>query len=277
MSTRRDPGQTPALPGDYHVHTKYSDGDGSVEECVRHAVAIGLPEIGIADHLSGVEDAAWDAASISFAQLDDYVGEVQAVAERHHDITVLLGVEADYVTEHEAGLAELLSAYPFDYVVGGVHVLDGFDFDDPAKRDDVRWSDPDALFAAYYQAVRRAAEFGRFDIIAHLGYIGLWGHEAGTSVVAEIDAVLDAMAASGCAIELNTDRISDPAGVMYPSVDVLRRAFGRGIPLVISSDAHDAEDVGRLWDEAMAMAIEAGYGEALSISDRTLVPLPAPR
>jgi histidinol-phosphatase (PHP family) len=267
----------PALPGDYHLHTTYSDGSGSIEECVARALALGLPEIGIADHLSGVEHTEWDAASMPFERLDDYVEEVRAAASRHDDIRVLLGVEADYVTEHEAELAELLSAYPFDYVVGGVHVLDGFDFDDPAKRDDARWSDHDALFRANYRAVRRAAEFGRFAFIAHLDYVGLWGHKPGPGVGAEIDAALDAMAASGTAIELNTDRVSDPAGVMYPSLDILCRARQRGIPLVVSSDAHDAEHVGRLWDEAMEQAREAGYREALRISDRTLVPLPAPR
>ena len=64
---------------------------------------------------------------------------------------------------------------------------------------------------------------------------------------------------------------------MYPSVDILRRARDLDIPLVISSDAHDAEHVGRLWGEGMEQAREAGYRETLRISDRTLVPLPAPR
>ncbi len=274
MARAQEDGLPPVLPGDYHVHTTYSDGSGSVEECVQRAVALGLPEVGIADHLSGVEHGAWDAASIPFERLDDYVEEVRAVAARHDDINVLLGVEADYVTEHEAGFSELLPAYPFDYVVGGIHVLGGFDFDDPAKRGDPRWSDPDALFVAYYESARRAAEFGRFAFIAHLDYIGLWGHKPGPGVDARIDAALDAMAASGTAIELNTDRVSDPAGVMYPSPDTLRRACGRGIPLVVSSDAHAAEHVGRLWGEAIATAREAGYRETLRLSDRTLVPLP---
>ena len=270
---RNGGGPLTALPGDYHVHTIYSDGAGSVEECVARAVAAGLAEIGIADHLSAVQPTAWDSASIPLARLDDYVEEVMDVAARHDDITVLLGAEADYVPEHEAELAQLLSAYPFHYVIGGVHVLDGFEFDDPAKRDDVRWTDPDALFTANYRAVRRAAEFGRFDVIAHLDYIGLWGHRAGPQVDVEIDAALDAMAASRTAIELNTDRISDPAGVMYPSVEILRRAQARGIPLVISSDAHEADHVGRLWDDGMATAGEAGYRETLRLSDRALVPL----
>jgi hypothetical protein len=44
--------------------------------------------------------------------------------------------------------------------------------------------------------------------------------------------------------------------------------------LVISSDAHAAQHVGRLWDEGIATARDAGYRETLRLSDRTLVPLP---
>jgi histidinol-phosphatase (PHP family) len=262
------------LPGDYHIHTTFSDGRDSVEECVRRAVALGLAEVGIADHLAAPQATAWDLGSMPLVHLDDYVGEVLAAAARHRDITVLLGVEADYLPQYEEELAALLDAYPFQYVVGGVHVLDGFGFDEPDARDDPRWADSDSVFRANYRTVRAAVAYGRFDVIAHLDYVGLWGHKAGPGVDPALDAALDAMAARGIAIELNTDRISDPAGVMYPSPDILRRARARGIPLVIDSDAHRAEHVGRFWDEAIAMARDAGYRETLRLSDRTLVPLP---
>ena len=67
---------------------------------------------------------------------------------------------------------------------------------------------------------------------------------------------------------MNTDRISDPAGVMYPSPALLRAACERGIKLVISSDAHEADHVGRLWGEGIALARAAGYRETLRLSDR---------
>jgi histidinol-phosphatase (PHP family) len=196
------------------------------------------------------------------------------VAARHDDVKVLLGVEAEFVAGQEAALAEHLSAWPFEVVVLGVHEVDGFIFDDPALRKDPRWDDPDALLVAYYRTVRRACEWGRFDIFAHLDYIGLWGHRPGPTVQPEIEAALDALAASGAAIELNTDRFSDPVGVMYPSVAILRAAHARGISLAIDSDAHEVEEVGRAWEEAIALAREAGYRETLRLSDRALVPLP---
>jgi histidinol-phosphatase (PHP family) len=266
-----------ALPGDYHIHTTYSDGSDSVVECIEHAIAVGLPEIGIADHVSSVQPTPWDMPTIPFAHLERYVDEVRDAARRYDEITVLLGVEADYVPEHEEQLRALLDDWQFDYVIGGVHMADGFDFNDPAMRHDPRWSDADGLFAAYYETVRRAAELGAFDVIAHLDYIGLWGHTPGPAVASVIDSSLDAIAASGAAIELNTDRISDPAGVMYPSDELLSAASRRRIPLVISSDAHSAQRVGGLWNEAVERAVRAGYAGALRLSDRTVVPLPQRR
>jgi histidinol-phosphatase (PHP family) len=262
------------LPGDYHVHTTFSDGAGSVAECIEQAIAVGLPEIGIADHLSAQQPSPWAMPTIPLTQLERYVTEVRDAASRYDEITVLLGIEADYAPEHEPQMHALLDAWPFDYVIGGVHTVEGFDFDDAAYRHDPRWSEADALFAAYYGSVRRAAEFGGFDVIAHLDYIGLWGHTPSPAVSDAIAAALDAIAASGAALELNTDRFSDPAGVMYPSDNLLRAAGARGIPLVISSDAHAAVQVGQLWSEATERALRAGFGRALRLSDRTLVPLP---
>ncbi len=262
------------LPGDYHVHTTFSDGSGSVAECVEHAISVGLSEIGISDHISAVQPTPWEMPSVPYARLDRYVAEVREAAQRYGDITVLLGIEADYLPEHADALDALLDAWPFDYVIGGVHMVDGFDFNDPALRHDPRWSAPDALFAAYYETVRQAADFGRFDIIAHLDYIGLWGHTPGATVSAAVDRALRAIAAGDAAIELNTDRLSDPAGVMYPSDELLRAANELGIPLVISSDAHAARHVGRLWGEAMERAVRAGFREALRLSDHATIPLP---
>jgi histidinol-phosphatase (PHP family) len=239
---------------------------------VLRAAELGLPEIGIADHVAA-KPAPGETWYVPPARLAAYVDDVHAVAAHHPEIRVLLGLEAEYVAGQEAELDRLLDVWPFEFVVLGVHVVDGFEFDEPGLRDDARWADPDALLTAYYRTVRRAAEYVRFDILAHFDYIGLWGHRPGPVVLPEIYAALDALAASGAALELNTDRISDPAGVMYPAPEVLRAARRRGIPLVIDSDAHEVAEVGRLWGEAIANARAAGYHETLRISDGALVPL----
>ena len=202
-------GSAAAPPGDYHVHTAWSDGTGTVEDVVRRAAELGLPEIAVAEHFTpspGPDEDWW----LRPEQLGDYVADVRAAAARHDDVRVLLGVEAEYVAGREAELEEVLSAWPFEVVVLGIHEVDGFVFDDPALRGDPRWDDPDALLAAYYRTARQAAEWGRFDILAHLDYISLWGHRPGPAVLPEIEAALDALAASGAAIELNTRPLHRP-------------------------------------------------------------------
>ena len=260
-------------PGDYHVHTRFSDGEGEPAQCVGRAVALGLPEIGITDHLTPAALGGEGEWSIARERLDEYVGAVRAAAARYPEITVLLGVEADYVPGAEDELAELLGAYPFDYAIGAVHYVDGFSFDDPPNRDDRRWAGG-ALYERYYEVLGHAASTGLFDILAHIDYIALWGHTVGADVSAAEDQALRAIAAAGAAVEVNTTGALEPAGRMHPAPDLLARACRLGIPLVFGSDAHEVEQVGWEFDSAVALARQAGYRTCLELSSGAQTPLP---
>lgn len=262
------------LPGDYHVHTRFSDGEGEPAQCVERALGLGLPAIGISDHLTPAVLGAEGDWSIRHDCLDEYVGAVRDAAARYPGITVLLGVEADYVPGAEDELAGLLGAYPFDYVIGGLHYIDGFSFDDEATREDALWDDAASLYRRYYALVSRAAACGLFDVLAHLDYVMLWGRRTEADISAAEDEALAAMAAGGVAIEVNTTGTLDPAGRMYPAPGLLERARRLGIPLVFGSDAHEVGQVGWQWDAAVALARRAGYRTSLELSSRTQRPLP---
>jgi histidinol-phosphatase (PHP family) len=261
-------------PGDYHVHTRFSDGEGEPAQCVARALALGLPEIGISDHLAPSVLAADGDWSIRRERLDEYVGAVRDAAADYPEITVLLGVEADFVPGAEDELAQMLAAYPCDYVIGAVHYVDGFAFDDPPNRDDRRWADGAALYERYYEVLGRAASTGLFDVLAHVDYIGLWGHVVRADVPAAEDEALRAIAAAGAAIEVNTTGTLDPAGQMYPAPGLLERAQRLGIPLVFGSDAHAIDQVGWSFAEGVALAKGAGYTSCLRLSSRSEQPLP---
>jgi histidinol-phosphatase (PHP family) len=262
------------LPGDYHVHTRFSDGEGEPAQCVERALALGLPEIGITDHLTPSVLGAEGDWSISHERLDEYVRVVRAAAARYPEITVLLGVEVDYVPGTELELAGLLDAYPFDYVIGGLHYVDGFSFDDPPNRDDRRWDDAASLYARYYELVSSAAVSGLFDVVAHLDYVMLWGRRTDADISAAEDEALAAMAAHGVAIEVNTTGTLEPAGRMHPAPDLLERARRLGIPVVFGSDAHEVEQVGWQFAAAVALARQAGYRTSLELSSGAQKPLP---
>jgi histidinol-phosphatase (PHP family) len=262
------------LPGDYHVHTRFSDGEGGPAQCAERALALGLPEIGISDHLTPSVLRAEGDCSIRHERLDEYVGAVRDAAERYPEITVLLGIEVDYLPGTEDEIAGLLGAYPFDYVIGGLHHVDGFSFDDPPNRDDRRWADGVTLYERYYALLGRAASTGLFDVLAHVGYITLWGHVVRADVSAAEDEALRAIAAAGAAVEANTTGTLDPAGRMYPAPGLLDRAQRLGIPLVFGSDAHKVDQVGWSFDDGVALAKRMGYSSWLRLSSRTEEPLP---
>jgi len=261
-------------PGDYHVHTRFSDGEGEPAEYVERALALGLPQIGISDHLTPAILGAGGEWSIGHDCLHEYVGAVRDAAARYPEITVLLGVEADYVPGAEDELAGLLGAHRFDYVIGGLHYVDGFSFDDDDAREDSRWDDAASLYRRYYALVSRAAACGLFDVLAHLDYIMLWGRRTTVDISAAEDEALAAMAAHGVAIEVNTTGTLEPAGRMHPAADLLERACRLGIPLVFGSDAHEVDQVGWQFDAAVALARQAGYRTSLELSSRTQKPLP---
>ena len=259
--------------GDYHVHTRFSDGEGEVAEFVERAIALGLPEIGFADHL--VPPGLGEAGSYGVApdQLEDYVTAVREAAVHYPEIRVLLSVEADYLIEHEDALAEMLAQFPFDYVVGSIHFVGSFDFADEAKEHHPRWDDVDDVFRGYYEATCHAAESGLFQIMAHVGYVGLWGHQPSEAIVASEDKALRAVADAGMVLELNTGGPLDPIGEMYPSESVLQRAALMGVPLTLSSDAHTTDDLAMLYGEGVARARAAGYTTVVRMSDGSAIPL----
>jgi histidinol-phosphatase (PHP family) len=262
-----------ALP-DYHVHTCFSDGEGEVAECIERAVALQLPEIGISDHLAPASLGDRASYAVAHHRLDRYVEAVRDAGARYREITVLLGVEADYLPGVEKELAATLDAYPFDYVIGSVHYVDGFAFDDEHTRRHELWSDVDAVYRGYYRALRLAAAFGRFDVVGHFDYAKVWGYRPVGDMTDHEREALAAVAVSGAAIEINTSGARGPAGEMYPAPGLLARACRMGIPLTFGSDAHCVREIGEGFAEAATLARAAGYRSVLRLSDGRRVRLP---
>jgi hypothetical protein len=106
--------------------------------------------------------------------LPDYVAEVQALKAAYPGY-VLLGIEADYRPGTVTEVQGLLENYPFDYVIGSVHFLEDWGFDDPRHIDEYRGRDVDSLWAQYLELVGDAAESGLFTILGHLDLIKKFG------------------------------------------------------------------------------------------------------
>ncbi len=76
------------LTADYHTHTTFSHGTGSVSDNVEAAVKLGLSEIGITDH--GTANLAY---GIRRRRLEQYISEIKAAGKQFAGrIRVTLGI-----------------------------------------------------------------------------------------------------------------------------------------------------------------------------------------
>jgi histidinol-phosphatase (PHP family) len=267
---------------DYHVHT-YLCGHavGTAEEYVLAALGAGLAEIGFAEHVPmyWLPPAQRDpGVAMAEDQLEGYVRTVLDLRASYPEIGVRLGLEADYIPGYEDRLHDLLAPYPWDYVYGSVHFIDGWGFDNPAYAGRYAEWDLGELYETYFALVRAAARTGLFDVMGHLDVIKKWGHIPPSVPEDLYRAVAAELARCQVVVEANTAGYRKPVGELYPSVSLLRHLIGEGVQLTLGSDAHDPSEVGGDFARALAQLRDAGCRSLVRFEQRcrTLMPLPVP-
>jgi len=245
---------------DYHVHTaRCGHAQGTPAEYVAAARERGLAGIGISDHVPLLHGSDPELA-MAFDELGAYVDEVTAL-KRASPGFVLLGIEADYRPDTFPRMREVLAAHPFDYVIGSVHYLDGWGFDDPRYAEGFAARDIDEVYRRYFAEVGDAAETGAFTILGHLDLIKKFGHRPTRPLDSEIDRLAERIGAAGVLVEVNPSGLRKPVGEAYPSADILARLREHRVLLTFGSDAHRPGDVGRDLTHAAALAWNAGHRE----------------
>ncbi|HHV56981.1 MAG TPA: histidinol-phosphatase HisJ family protein [Firmicutes bacterium] len=250
---------------DYHVHTLGHDAfyvkESEIARYYETALARGVKELGIADH-----DYYY-----TYFQPE----RILAQARRFPELTVRVGIEVDYIPGREAEIRALLEAQPLDFVIGSVHQVDGFSFDEEKDVPKYAAWETTALFRRYFAHVARAAESGLFDIIGHLDLIKIFNFVPAEDMVALAEPALAGIRRAGTCLELNTNGRYKPVHEFYPAQALLARCHEVGIPLTLGSDAHAPEQAGRDIAAAAALARRAGYTAVATFQGRrrTLVPL----
>lgn len=255
---------------DLHTHTfRCGHAVGHEEEYVKKAVALGLSAVAITDHIPFYwlpPEAHDPTLAMAPEELPAYVESVLALKETYRgSIEVLLGIEADYVEGHEEKLADLLQRYPFDVVLGSVHWLDGLWVDAPSSVSLYRQGPAKvhAIWEAYWQKLEKAIRSRLFDVMAHLDLPKKFGFFPEKPFL-ELEArVVEALAATGTAVEVSTAGRRKPVGEDYPSPGLLQRLVAAGVPLVLSSDAHAPQEVGFGFAEAVSRLADLGVTETV--------------
>ena len=249
-----------ALPPDYHMHTPLCrHATGEPAEYAKQAVAGGLTEIGFSDH-SPMRQDNFDNWRMNQDRLDEYVEKVRQAQRDFPQLVIRLALEVDYLPGQEDWIRELAARHPWDYFIGSVHyVSEAWAVDDPQKLSEWNHRDAFEVWSAYFDRLTLAAESKLFEIIGHADLPKKFGHKPSRDCAPLYGKFLAAAKKSGCAIELNTAGLRKDCREIYPSREILARAFQIGVPITFGSDAHAPEEVGMNFAEARQMAWEVGF------------------
>ncbi|MFZ0666028.1 MAG: histidinol-phosphatase [Acidimicrobiales bacterium] len=254
---------------DYHLHLwPHGERDKAptidhVAEYCEKAQAAGVTEIALTEHLfrfvqaDKVLSGFWDTEENrglresmksywddhARADLDKYVDCV--VEAKRQGLPVVLGLEVDYYRGRMDEVQSLLDGYPFDVLLGSVHWLGVWRFDDLS--DDVsmhEWEvrDVDAAWDDYVEAIEELAASQVCDVLAHPDLIKVAGFRASAPEEC-FDRLAEAAKSSGMAAECSSAGLRKPVGEIYPAPPLLERFVRAGVPFTTASDAHKSVHV----------------------------------
>lgn len=256
------------LPADYHLHTVLcKHAEGTPAEFKQSATRAGIPELCFTDHCP--EPSGYDAKHrMAVTQVSEYRDMVGAIQDNSSP-DIFCGMEADYFPGCEVFLASFLPKQSFDLVLGSVHYIKNWGFDNPDYRKTWESVDVKGVWREYFSLLKGLTETRLFDVIGHFDLPKKFGHRLRDNDMKElVQPLLDHIAKAGMGIEINTSGWRREVKEAYPSPLILSLACEREIPITFGSDAHAPDEVGYDFGQAVALAKDVGYKDSLRFRQR---------
>ena len=249
---------------DYHLHViAHDDRPMTVENILSYcevAQSRGVRQMGITEHDRYLEKV--DVAAF------------QEAREGSPDVSLRLGIEIDFVPGQEERMDADSTALPYDYVIGSVHRVDGDEVDRATDQSVYERYETYELYAAYYRNVREAALSRRFEVIGHPDLIKIFRRYPDRDITPLLEETADAVAESGVVVDVNAAGLRKPVGEIYPSQKFLEMFHRRGVPIILSSDAHAPGEVAAGYDRSLKLVHDVGYREVATFVNRERGSLP---
>ncbi len=255
-----------ALP-DYHIHTTLCNhASGDMEEYVERAIQLGLAEIGFSEHMPVMPEPH---LCLSYDNLPFYIYRVKSLQDRYSDrITIRLGGEIDMMPEKYGEIEKIISTYDFDYVIGSIHYLGDWPFDQVQYRNRFERDDLYQTYKRFFETVIRASKSGLYDIAGHIDNLKRMGYHPPEKIKEFYYRAAESFKEMNVTVEINTSGYDYPAGETYPSTEYLKILREYDIPVTIGSDSHKPSHVGRHFDKAVAVLQEADYNDIAFFDQR---------
>lgn len=278
----------------YHTHSIFCDGQKSPEHYVIEALELGMTQIGFSSHAPMPFDTAW---SMKPDELPVYVKAVRELQKAYKSkIEVLLSLEIDYIPGMTKPFDWFQAEVNPDFTIGAVHMVANPEKDSTSSKDLWFIDGPyegyeeglnqvfdgnihKAVEAYYFQLIEMIRQ-EKPDIVAHLDKVRMnnkqrFFFEGDGWHMDLVKETLLAIRDTGSILEVNTRGLyRKKCRSYFPSVDILQMAYRLGIPVIISSDAHQPSELLGYFQEAMEDLRAIGYETVKAISGSQWIDVP---
>ncbi|MHB8312599.1 MAG: PHP domain-containing protein, partial [Candidatus Dormibacteria bacterium] len=218
---------------DLHLHSEFSwdATQGSMDGSCRRALDLGLKVIAFTDHADRVE------AGGAELQISGYLECLALCRRRFPRLAILSGVELGEPHRFPDWAQGVLAEGDFDVVLGSVHCVEmAAGLVECSRAAAEGLLSPEELIRGYFAEMMHLLQSPvEFGVLAHLEYPKRywrsdWPRYSTSEHREEIQAVLEAAAQRGVAMEFNTTRGWDPERRLCPAPEVIhwwREAGGR--------------------------------------------------
>ena len=247
---------------DTHMHSQYSgDSDAAQDSMINAAIEKELSGICFTDHL----DIDYpEQPDLFLLDLPNYTASVLAQKEQYQNcIDVRLGIELGLQPHLAALHADILSQYPFDFVIGSSHVVHGFD---PYYPKFYEGRTEEACYREYFESIlENIRSFDCFDVYGHIDYVVRYGPNRNeqytyTQYSDVIDEILKLLIKKGKGIEINTGGFKYGLGHPNPTEEIIERYHELGGEIItIGADAHAPEHVAYDFEKVPEILKKSGF------------------
>ncbi len=220
----------------YHTHTtRCKHAYGTDEEYVLAAIKAGYSELAFTDHtpwnLYPYEDGY---SRMDITQMSDYAASIRRLAIQYKDqITIHLGVEAEYYRDRFDWLLQLKETHQLDLMILGNHFR-GYE---SAATYYGNYKDKANLYRHYVQDAIEAMATGHYKIFAHPDIFFRTTNIINEQAIAAIKEICDAANHYHVALEYNLGGVRYGDGA-YPKPEFWQIAAKNNNLTIIGVDAH---------------------------------------
>ena len=168
------------------------------------------------------------------------------------EVDVRLGLEVDFIPGKNEQLHALLRDYPWDFLIGSIHEIDGLLFEKAAKGGR---KEGETLWTRYFALLREAVNSGYFSIVSHPVRMRTQNPFLPSNFDEELDRLAFEAKQCDVALEINGYDVLNYPNLVFRLATACKR---HTTPISIGSDSHLPAQLGQPYQQSLEIVRRVG-------------------